>query len=391
MNGYAWGGSEELWSRTALLAAREGHEVLAAVHLRREPRPKFFDELAKQSGRFFYVAKPDPMPTRYYVRWLRKLRLANTPPQRGRFTDVIDFKPDVLLVSLGGPANPATLPELAAFLQDCRCPVALLVQHAKDTPDPGVLLHRDLLREVYVAARHVFFVAHRNASSLEDWLGTDLPHTVVRNPVNLATHNCLPMPDANSPLQLASVARLDCSDKGQDLMIDVLSQAQWRDRDISLTMYGAGSQKKFIEGLIARRRLSDRIRLAGHCDNIVALWTRHHALLMASRAEGTPLALVEAMLCGRPAIVTDVGGMSEWITDGESGFVAEAPYISSLGRALERLWSSRDRLGEMGLRARQVALRQFDPNPGRTMLDALIDIADISSAASTKILVGSTT
>ena len=52
-----------------------------------------------------------------------------------------------------------------------------------------------------------------------------------------------------------------------------------------------------------------------------------------------PLALVEAMLCGRTAVVTDVGGNAEWIEDGETGFVAEAATAKSFGAALkERGW-----------------------------------------------------
>jgi len=74
-------------------------------------------------------------------------------------------------------------------------------------------------------------------------------------------------------------------------------------------------------------------------------------LVLPSRYEGLPLALVEAMWCGRPALVTDVGGNAELCLDGKTGFVAEAPVVSSVARALERAWSERHdwfRLGQAG-------------------------------------------
>ena len=55
------------------------------------------------------------------------------------------------------------------------------------------------------------------------------------------------------------------------------------------------------------------------------IWAEHHALVLPSRFEGMPLVVVEAMLCGRPCIVTDVGGNAELIRDGINGFLAKAP------------------------------------------------------------------
>jgi glycosyltransferase involved in cell wall biosynthesis len=61
-----------------------------------------------------------------------------------------------------------------------------------------------------------------------------------------------------------------------------------------------------------------------------------------------PLALVEAMLCGRPSIVTDVGGTRELIRDGINGFLAKAPTVEFLDEAMTRAWDSRDQLMDMG-------------------------------------------
>ena len=61
--------------------------------------------------------------------------------------------------------------------------------------------------------------------------------------------------------------------------------------------------------------------------------------LLPSRAEDAP-ALIEAMLCGRMPIVTDVGRASDLIDDEDHGFVAPAATVPLIDDALERAWQT---------------------------------------------------
>src|SRR4029450_7098540 len=114
-----------------------------------------------------------------------------------------------------------------------------------------------------------------------------------------------------------------------------------------------------------------RTEFLGHVEDIRALWAENHLLVLPSRAEGTPLALVEAMLCGRPAVVTDVGGNAEWIAEPETGFVAEAPTAKSFGAALERAWQARDHWQKLGMQAHNKASQKFDSSSGRSLLNVV--------------------
>ena len=66
------------------------------------------------------------------------------------------------------------------------------------------------------------------------------------------------------------------------------------------------------------------------------IWAKEQILVLPSRQEGLPIALVEAMMAGRPAVVTDVGGNREVIDEGITGFIAEAPTVCAVSAALER-------------------------------------------------------
>ena len=74
------------------------------------------------------------------------------------------------------------------------------------------------------------------------------------------------------------------------------------------------------------------------------IWKENHILVLPSRYEGLPLVLVEAMWCGRPAVVTDVGGNAELCRDRQTGFVAQSATLASVAEAMERAWEARSDL-----------------------------------------------
>jgi glycosyltransferase involved in cell wall biosynthesis len=87
------------------------------------------------------------------------------------------------------------------------------------------------------------------------------------------------------------------------------------------------------------------------------------------------LVLLEAMAAGRPALVTAVDGNLEWVEDGVTGFVAEAPTVRHLASALERAWGARGNWIEMGSAARARFLARRDPDPAETLLQVLTSVA----------------
>ena len=57
--------------------------------------------------------------------------------------------------------------------------------------------------------------------------------------------------------------------------------------------------------------------------------------------------LLEASLCGRPAICNRTAGVPEVLDDGVTGFLSAAPEVDLFAEALERAWSNRDQWREM--------------------------------------------
>jgi glycosyltransferase involved in cell wall biosynthesis len=285
------------------------------------------------------------------------------------------FGPDAVLFSSG---NTYEWLSAAAALQSLRnggVPYAVVCQlnseqHALDKGK------RILARKLFSHAQWVAFVSEHNKRLAERQMGMSLEWAViVKNPVNLKSLEEIPWPDGTSTV-FASIARLDVKYKGQDTLFEVLSRPQWLDREWECRLFGKGPDLLYLSELAEYFGIARRIRFMGHVSDIRQAWKECHMLVLPSHAEGTPLALVEAMLCGRPAVVTDAGGNGEWIQEPVSGFFSEAATTYSFGLAMERAWQSRNNWKKMGDAARDFAIKNFEPRAGEYVANIMERIAE---------------
>jgi L-malate glycosyltransferase len=368
MGGTSWGGSEYLWAATAEEAIAQGHEVFLSVndHLLQAPRVLQVQELG-------VVLIPRNTSMTKKISRLRKIfkKIPHTivpSPYQGIF----DAKPDVICISQGGSYDIGSLPELYSLLNTHTIPYTLIC-HANLELSPAPPSHRLGVAQLYQNATQVCFVAEGNRRIAERYLAfAPTNATIVKNPVNLTDTSPIAFPNIDDVVSFASVARLETPAKGQDVLLEALSTEKWKARNWRCSFYGEGPHQEYLEALVKHYQLEDRVFLKGHVKDIRQVWAENHLFVMPSRLEGTPLSLVEAMLCGRPALVTDVGDNAVWITEKKTGFIAPAPTANSLAETLERAWEYRSQWETMGMAAHHYAKENIDPEPGKTMLDRLL-------------------
>ena len=286
-------------------------------------------------------------------------------------------RPDLVVVSQGDNYDGLHFGYLCRKL---KIPYTLISQKASDHFWP-LDESRPYKRDVFEGAARCFFVSEHNRRLTEDQYGTAFTNAeVVRNPYLVAAEGPLPWPERQDEcLRLACVARLYLLDKGQDILLRVLAREKWRGRNLHVSFFGQGMNREGLESLAARLGVRN-VSFEGLTEDVPGIWKNHHALILPSRAEGLPLALVEAMMCGRPAVVTNVGGNAEVVDDRVTGFLA-APDEGSLDAALEEAWSRRGELREMG-RLASVRIRELvPPNPAKDFADVLLEIADALAEA----------
>ncbi len=195
---------------------------------------------------------------------------------------------------------------------------------------------------------------------------------VILNPVRISLAEPLPWPAAGA-IRFGSVARLETLWKGQDLLLEILSKPPWPSRDWLLSFFGEGPDHEHLKNAVKFFGLESRVTFRGYVRDLKEVWADHHALIMPSRGEGLPLAILEAMICGRPTVATDVGGNYEILEDGVSGFIAEAATPRSFGKTLETAWKEQSRWQQMGQTAHQFAKKLISSDPSRKLLDYLTE------------------
>lgn len=375
MRGYRWGGSEELWRHASNQALDDGHEVFASV-FQDFPLADKICALRDKGARIFNNRPNDKRLFRSVAgiaeRRIFKVEAYSPARLRSPFKKIFEAKPDVICISEGATYDVYTLPDLMSLLNDSGIPYTTVSQLAMDGLVPWDERKRDAMCDFYKNAFRAAFVSEDNLRLVERQLAVHLPNgVVVRNPVNLSSGDrVIPMPET-ATVNFASVARFDTYHKGQDVLFESLARAEWKDRNWQLNLYGDGEHLEYLKKLAKVYGIAARVNFPGHAADIAEVWAKNHLLVMASRHEGTPLSMVEAMICGRPSVATDVGGINEWLKEPETGFLAEAPRADYFSAALERAWNARADWKKIGENARRFALEHASGAPGKDFLDII--------------------
>jgi glycosyltransferase involved in cell wall biosynthesis len=373
MQSFPWGGSEILWARAAKKLVSRGCAVHSSVH--HWPVPSDPINELRQAG----VCVVPRVNTQYGFRsrFLKKLESAILSRSRTitgypvSEYELKRFAADVGCISHGGCICGLTWMK---WFKNNGIPYISIAQANTESWWPTADF-AEVVRDVYLSADKAVFVSRANLELFERQIGCHLPNAVIlRNPVQLNSMASVPWPDGNE-LRLACVARLEAAAKGQDLILQVLSIPKWKNRDISVSFFGSGPNKDCLFRLSKLLDVADKVDFAGQVKDVREVWKNHHAIVLPSRYEGLPLAVVEAMICGRMAIVTDVAGNTEVVRDEVNGFVAESPSVKHLDDALERAWRRQNEWESMGLTARQELLPRYEIPAEEDLVDLIVQTA----------------
>lgn len=343
-----WGGSEELWAQTAIHLAKAGYRVGVTV--------KGWTTKPKQIEAIESVCE---VTYRGYDRTLLEKIAFMTHRGKSFYRWLDQFRPDLAVICQACNNDGLYWMEACAARN---IPYVTIAQSGSENYWYSDDLN-DRLMTAYTQAKRCYFVSQRTLELTVKQIAADLPQAeVVRNPFNVS-YNAVPSwKPTDEGFKLACVGRIHPVSKGQDVLFEVLRSPKWKNRPLTVTLVGSGSH---IETLKRLQRLwgLNNVEFGQFTPDIETVWASHHALILPSRYEGLPLVIVEAMLCGRTCIVTDVAGNTELIDDNVTGFVAKAPTPELLDEALERAWQQRESWYEMGKAAAEKVRQVIPPDP----------------------------
>jgi glycosyltransferase involved in cell wall biosynthesis len=162
--------------------------------------------------------------------------------------------------------------------------------------------------------------------------------------------DALPAPwgeDAEAPVPagarvLLCVGRL-AQQKGIDVAVRALAKIREHEPAAVLVVLGEGTERAHLEALAG-----EGVLLPGRVGDVASWYRRAEVLVHPSRWEGFGLALLEAMLAGKPVVATRVSSAPEIVTDGETGLLVPPDDPPALAEAVVGLLADPARAAAMG-------------------------------------------
>ena len=195
---------------------------------------------------------------------------------------------------------------------------------------------------------------HERDEGVRRRVGRAAQYRVVPNGVDLDRFSATPRP---TPGRVIMVGRL-ADPKQPDLAVRAVHAVRRRRPEAHLLLVGDGPRQGEVEQLVAELGAEDTVELLGRRDDVAELLAGSACLLLASRYEGCPLSVLEAMAAGLPVIVTRMGGIDEVVDHGRTGLVVD-PDAGAIADALDTLMCDPELGVRMGAEARHTARRRF--------------------------------
>jgi glycosyltransferase involved in cell wall biosynthesis len=179
-----------------------------------------------------------------------------------------------------------------------------------------------------------------------------------------AQRAALDLPDVPIAIYTGRLAPEKCLDRLVTLWADVRAMHP----QALLLLVGAGPEEEAL-----RKVAGDGVCFVGRVDDVLSYLQAADLFVLSSRAEGLSVALLEAMACGLPAVITEVGGAADVIRHGTHGWLAPVDDTSALRNALISLFGHDQMRIAFGKQARARVVQEFALPVAADRLRALYD------------------
>lgn len=231
----------------------------------------------------------------------------------------------------------------------------VLTAHGSDLLQPSNSVQRLVVPQVLRRADAVMTVSEALTRRAAE-LGAEA--RTVPNGVDYDFWSALPRQEAIPPV-VVTVGRLHPV-KGHDLLIEAFAHIAESVPDAELHLVGDGEERTALEALARELGLERRVRFLGRLgrEEVRGALAQASVFVLPSRSEGLPLALLEAMASGTPAVSTDVGGVSEVIRADTEGVLVPPDDMAALAHTVGTVLTDPARRAELS-RSGQARARYF--------------------------------
>ena len=189
--------------------------------------------------------------------------------------------------------------------------------------------------------------------------GLDLPRLTPKITDRKTICEELNLPSDEKIKFIPMVANLRHEVKNQPMFLRAAQKISEKFPEAHFVLAGEGELKKGLENLAKELKIEKKAHFIGRCEKVPELLAVSYACVLTSRAEGFSNAILEYMAAGKAVIATAVGGASEAIVEGETGFLIDSDDDEMLANRLKELLENEEKAAQFGEKGREIARQKF--------------------------------
>jgi len=150
--------------------------------------------------------------------------------------------------------------------------------------------------------------------------------------------------------------------KGHSILFEALKELVSDDLpNAHLMVVGDGPDEMMLKEKVRTLGLEANVSFFPFTDNPALVFERVDMTILPSLyKEGLPNVLLESMSMGVPVVSSNIGGVSEIVFDGETGYIVQPGNKSALANAIKTLWADQDAYQEMKIKTRKLITENFN-------------------------------
>jgi glycosyltransferase involved in cell wall biosynthesis len=161
--------------------------------------------------------------------------------------------------------------------------------------------------------------------------------------------------------------------KGHQYLIEAIPTVLEKCPNTSFIFAGRGQLEIELKDQVNKLGLNKRVHFLGLRHDIPKILALLDVFVLPSLSEGLSMAILEAMMAGKPVIATRVGGNPEIVLDGETGCLVPPKDSQALAASLITLLTNRHQATQFAENGKRRAERQFSL---QTMVSAYQSLYD---------------
>jgi len=131
-------------------------------------------------------------------------------------------------------------------------------------------------------------------------------------------------------------------EKGIEYLIRACAILKDRIKSIKIIIMGEGKERTELEELSLKSGLQENVLFTGFLNDVERWLPAIDVFVLPSMTEGTPLALLEAMLCGNAVVASKVGGVPDIVKSGKNGFLVQPGNAREIADAICLLYEDKE-------------------------------------------------